>query len=354
MSDISLIAPINKLGYGVTGLNILKSLSETHTVSLWPIGQPEVCSEGDAAICRQAISNAKTFNPNAPCFRIWHQNDMAQFSGYGPRIGFPIFELDQFNDIEKHHLSSLDGIVVCSEWAASIIRDQIWPLKKVPINVAPLGVDTTIFTPTPPPDRTKTIFFNCGKWEKRKGHDVLIRAFNKAFSGTEDVELWMMCANPFNSEEENRDWHMMYSHPKVRIIPRVSTHEDVYNIMCKVDCGVFPSRAEGWNLEALEMMAIGRPIIITDYSAHTEYCSKTNARLITIINTEKAYDGKWFHGDGNWAKIDDSTIHQIAAHMKAVHAEKQANLHVYNKNGVETAQKFSWKNTINKMTEGWV
>lgn len=354
MKQINYIGPINTLGYGVASLNVLKSLSEQHQVSLWPIGQPDVQSEGDAVICRQAIQNAKKFSIDAPCFRIWHQNDMAQFAGRGSNVGFPIFELDQFNDVEKHHLASLDGIVVCSEWAASIIRKEIYPIRKVPINVAPLGVDTRIFKPTPNIRTNKTIFFNCGKWEVRKGHDILMRAFNEAFNHTDDVELWMMCSNPFNNAEENAEWHMRYAHPKVRILPRAATHKDVYNVMVQTDCGVFPSRAEGWNLEALEMMAIGRPIIITDYSAHTEYCDKKNSRLIPILETEEARDGKWFHGDGNWAKIGDQQIGLIAAHMREIHACKQAGGTYYNQAGVETAEKFSWKNTAAKMIEGWV
>ena len=40
---------------------------------------------------------------------------------------------------------------------------------------------------------------------------------------------------------------------KVRFIDRAKTQEEVYNIMAKVDCGIFPSRAEGWNLELLEL-----------------------------------------------------------------------------------------------------
>ena len=71
---------------------------------------------------------------------------------------------------------------------------------------------------------------------------------------------------------------------KVRFIDRVGTHQEVYNIMSRVDCGVFPSRAEGWNLELLELMACGKHVITTDYSAHTEFCTEENAMLIPINN----------------------------------------------------------------------
>ena len=71
---------------------------------------------------------------------------------------------------------------------------------------------------------------------------------------------------------------------KIRMIPRQKTQNDVYNIMIQTDCGVFPARAEGWNLELLEMMACGKQVIATNYSAHTEFCNPDNCRL---INTAK-------------------------------------------------------------------
>jgi hypothetical protein len=42
-----------------------------------------------------------------------------------------------------------------------------------------------------------------GKWEVRKGHDILVELFNDAFMSTDDVELWMCNHNPFYTKEEN-------------------------------------------------------------------------------------------------------------------------------------------------------
>ena len=64
--------------------------------------------------------------------------------------------------------------------------------------------------------------------------------------------------------------------------------------MAQTDCGIFPSRAEGWNLELLEMLACIKSVITTHYSAHTEFCDDVNSDLVEIKETELAYDGKWF------------------------------------------------------------
>jgi len=343
---LNLQAPINQLGYGVAGLNILKALREEGAeVSLFPIGQPQVTNEKDAHSVREAISIAQTFDPQAPCVKIWHQNQMAERIGSGKFIGFPIFELDTFNDLEKHHLNSCDHLFVCSKWAKEICLDQT-RFGEHRVHVVPLGVDTELFPPAPARQDNKTIFFNCGKWEIRKGHDIIIKAFEVVERDYPEVELWMMCSNPFNSQEENNRWHQLYNHPKVKLIPRAETQAEVYNIMSQVDCGVFPSRGEGWNLELLEMMAAGKHVITTNYSAHTEFCTQDNSTLIPITNVEPAFDGKWFFGQGNWAKVGNREV-ALLAHEMCMFAEMYKG--EQNISGIETAKTFSWQNTAREI-----
>ena len=180
--NINMLCPINQLGYGVTGLNISKALHDAkHSVALFVVGNLEA-PEPYHQDLKQMISNSRLPDWNAPCIRIWHQHDMSQFVGKGDKYGFPIFELDGFVDLELHHLSYLDYWFVTSEWSKSILTEQ---LKKVfgdkditdRIFVVPLGVDRNIFRESVS-NRKETIFYNCGKWETRKGHDILVQAFN--------------------------------------------------------------------------------------------------------------------------------------------------------------------------------
>ena len=342
---INLMSPINQLGYGVAGLNILKALQKKAEVSFFPIGQPQVTTQEDANAVRLGLSNAGHFDANAPCIKIWHQNQMAERVGSGKFIGFPIFELDTFNEVERHNLSSCHEIMVCSEWAKGVVQKHL----EQPVHVVPLGVDAELFPVAQPrtPDG-KIIFFNCGKWEIRKGHDILIEAFKRVADEISNVELWMMTTNPFNTPEENAKWYQLYNHPKVKFIPRAETQAEVYNIMSKIDCGVFPSRGEGWNLELLEMMAAGKHVFATNYSAHTEFCTEENCGLIPIQELEPAFDGKWFFGQGNWAKITDDQVDLLANMMKDFAKNYKNDI---NSAGVDTAKKFSWENTANAILE---
>lgn len=343
------MAPINQLGYGVASLNILKALQkEGVNVALSVIGQPQITIEEDAQAVKRAIESAKTFDNKAPCIKIWHQNQMAERMGSGRFVGFPIFELDTFDAVEKRQLQSCEIIFTCSRWAQKVVTDN--QVKSYyDTNVIPLGVDPTMFPAAKPNITDKTVFLNCGKWEIRKGHDVLIESFKRVAEQYDNVELWMMCTNPFNSPEEEAKWTKLYDHPKVKLIPRMPSQREVYNIMTHADCGVFPSRGEGWNLELLEMMAIGRHVIATNYSAHTEFCNEDNCGLLTIKEVEPAFDGKWFFGQGNWAKLDDESISELETQMINFHKMRSEQKDYVNQNGIETANNFSWQNTAKKI-----
>lgn len=355
LSNLSLFCPINTLSYGYVSTYILHELLKKNiNVSLHTIGmieqEPRFHSDIECGLAKQ-----KRFDYFAPCLKIFHQNCLEQWVGSGERNAFPIFELNKFNDVEKHHLNNLnvDQIIVCSEWARQIVDDQIELENDV--KVVPLGVDTSVFFPLTSRRKT-TVFFNCGKWEKRKGHDVIPEIFNKAFSPSDDVELWMMCGHGFMEDGENEIWENHYkSTPlgdKIKFIKPVKSQSEAAYIMQQTDCGIFPSRAEGWGLPILEMMACGKWVITTNYSGQTEFSNNQNALLIDIDSLELATDNKWFKNNtiGEWANIGGSQIDQAVEYMRKIHSIKRDS-NLINSNGIATARQFTWEHTVNKLLE---
>jgi glycosyltransferase involved in cell wall biosynthesis len=357
--NLNISAPINQLGYGLTGLNLSLALHELkNSVALFAIGNVEAPPQYHEDL-KQLFSNSRHPDFHAPSIRIWHQHDMTQFVGNGAKFAFPIFELDRFADLEKHHLHWLDNWMVASEWAKDVLVSQLKDIRgedyvKEHTHVIPLGVDRSIFREGIS-NKTETVFLNVGKWEVRKGHDVIVEAFNQAFNQDDNVQLLMLCDNPFYSEEENFKWERLYRTSKlgdkITIVPRQQMQQDVYNIMLQSDCGVFPARAEGWNLDLLEMMSCGKSVIATNYSAHTEFCNEENCMLVETTEMEDADDGKWFRGQGQWAALKEEQISQIADYMREVHEKKKKDELNINQAGVDTAKKFSWKNSAQKVIE---
>lgn len=349
MKNLNLFCPINGTGYGITSLNITKALSEKDLdISLFPIGNSiDVNNEQEHNLIKQLLANNARFSYSAPCLKIWHQYDLATRIGNGHYYTFPFFEVDKLNEREIHNLNYADFIFVASEWGKKVLQNN--NITK-PIYVAPLGVNMDIFNVPNNKirfEKDKYIFFHIGKWEHRKSQDILLQAFDRAFDINDNVELYLLPFNPFLNEQENQYWFNLVEQcrlkDKIKIFGRLQTQYQVAQFIDACDCGVFVSRAEGWNNEIIETMAMNKPVIATNYSAHTEYCNNKNAYLIDINETEPANDGKWFNGLGNWAKIGNSQIEQIVHYMKYVYTNRIDT----NEHGVLTAQKYSWQNTAN-------
>lgn len=346
MKKILVNSPINSTGYGITSLNIIKALDALGIeVSLFPIGnQVQINSEEDKNIIEKCINNSATFDYYAPSIKIWHQHDLASSVGKGKYHVFPFFETDKLYPREIHSINYADHVFTASNWSKEVLLKN--GITK-PITVVPLGVDTNIFKI---PDKIKIenpnyVFFHIGKWEIRKSQDFLIECFNEAFNVEDNVELWLLPHNPFLSKEEEKNWFDLVSNSKlkdkIKIYSRLPTQYHLAEWISHCDCGVFLSRAEGWNNEIPESMALNKPIITTNYSAHTEYCTNNNCYLVNIDETEPANDGKWFHGNGNWAKLGIKQLEQTVEYMKFVYKNNIRS----NPDGLTTAAKYSWNNT---------
>lgn len=353
---LNLIAPVGKTGYGVVGFNVLQTLIDMEwDICLLPRAGEVGRSDVEMQMIKFATENTNFFHYDSPCLNIWHQFDLATKLGVGEYTAWPIFELDTFDERERHHLNYPDRLIVCSEWAKRICEEN---QVKIPIEIVPLGVDLSVFNPKivqKRRDGQATVFLNAGKWEIRKGHDILGDAFNRAFSPKDNVELWLMPFNVFLTARDSQNWANLYldtpmgKEDKIKIFPWKHSQKEVAKIMSMADCGVFPSRGEGWNLELLEMMALSKPVIATNYSAHTEFCDKFNCMLIDVDEVEPAYDGKWFFEGGNWGMIGDKQVDQLISYMKQTHKKVQRSGVFTNDAGLDTAKKLTWDNVGNNL-----
>jgi len=281
----------------------------------------------------------------------------------------PIFELDRFRPVERHHLERQDHLLVNSWWAKQVLFDNA-VMPSDCISVVPLGGGRDIITNdqgemygTNAFAGQPTTFMNVGKWEVRKGHDVLIDAFCKAFTPADNVRLILACHNPCAPPEYSARWRArVLACPmagSILMCPRFDTQEELAATMRLADCGAFPARAEGWNLDAAEMLAMGKHLILTDYSAHTEWANADVARLIQVDDTEPAHDGVWFKSDlpewqgepGRWAKLGSDQVDQLVAHLREVHRLKQSWGLGFNWAGCEHMKQFTWQAAAAKVME---
>ncbi len=340
----SLIAPHSRTGYGVVGANLLDALQRRSVpVAFFAMG-PIDRSLTDNASIDSALEQQGSFPAHAPSVRIAQQFDLAMHVGHGPRVGFTIFESDAFTPRELHHMRSQDALIVCSPWARDVCFAN--GLTDRAVHVVPLGVDRRVFHEgvASAGQHNETVFLQVGKLEPRKGQRELLRAFEAAFSPSDEVRLIFACHNPFMNRGAFDDALSYFrASPMAKRITILASElesaRDVAQLMAGADCGVFPSRAEGWNLEALEMLSMGKPIIATAATAHTAYMTPANARLISIDSFEPAGGGELM---GRWPAWGASQQEQLVEQLRAVHAQRVSGSLAVNTAGIETAKAHTW------------
>ncbi len=349
---LSLISSHSRTGYGVTGAHLLRALQQRGVpVAFFPLGMVDRALAGNSQL-QQAITLQDAFRSDVPSVRLSQQFDLAMHVGRGAHVAYTIFELDTFTQRELHHLTEQDAIFVCSDWARHMCL--VNGLADKPIHIVPLGVDRSIFNERIQPRRRwpETVFMQIGKLEPRKGQLDLLRAFEAAFSSKDAVRLVLACGNPFIARDElDRQLIPFRTSPMANRITLVTgelpTQMDVAELMAAADCGVFAARAEGWNLEALEMLSMGKAVIATDYSAHTEFMHAGNARLVSIDHLEPAFTGRH---PGRWAAWQEAQHEQLVVHLRDVHTHKQQGSLTDNPEGIATARTFSWESTADALT----
>jgi len=345
MKKINIVCPVNQLGYGIVSTNIVKEIAKKLDVFLWPIGQIDK-SINDYQFFEDLNKKSDFYDKDAPSLKIWHQNDLSMHPSKGIRTALPIFELEPLQKHEVHQMNCMDIIFLPTQWAVDIaINSGV----KTKIFKTPFGVDHSIFDkPKQALNKNKFTFLNVGKWEIRKGHDILIKAFQKAFPSDNDVELIMHCDNPFLNEEERNNWESYYSSDKrIKISHRFKTQQELFELMSYADCGVFPARAEGWNMELAEMLSMGKNCIATNATAHKEFVNNEICELINVDKLVKAYDNKWFFGQGYWPNLDDNFINQFASKMAKVKNLKNN----FNKKAYDEMKKLTWEKTASLITD---
>jgi glycosyltransferase involved in cell wall biosynthesis len=159
------------------------------------------------------------------------------------------------------------------------------------------GVDHEIFKPMPVA-RTDNEFriFSGGKFEYRKGQDIVIAAFRELSKKYHNMRLVCAWHNPWpqliqsmrqSPHFDHTEWplsdkkpqaeylHLLavkqgVPHDKITVLPPLS-QADLAAVMNQTDLGVFPNRCEGGtNLVAMEYLNCGKPAALSAGTGHED------------------------------------------------------------------------------------
>lgn len=300
-----------------------------------------------------ALEKAADDTENNPGIGIGILNRMSLVSG-SFRVASTVWETSRIPEQELAHLEGIDQVWIPSQWGRSVLVDN--GIDSDRIRVIPEGVDTARFFPAPHDtsctDSRPFRFLCVGKWEQRKGIDILLRAWCQAFLPHENVELALHCHNPhLPNFQLEKALDALKLPPHAPILPSHPCHDhrmgDVYR---NSDAFVLPTRGEGWGLPVIEAMACGLPVVVTNYSAPLEYANSTNAFLIDVEQMVPVNDHHHFDADtdfGKWAQPDREHLAQL---LRYVYENREEASHRGQQAARDASENWTWRQSVSR---GW-
>ena len=158
------------------------------------------------------------------------------------------------------------------------------------VAVIPNGVDAERFRPGAAPFEIpvsrKFRFLFVGGTIYRKGIDILLTAYARAFRAGDEVTLIVkdMGGKSFYKGQTADDLFERFGrdagNPELVVIDESLSDAQMPGLYAACDCLVHPYRGEGFGMPIAEAMACGLPVIVTDGGPAKEFCGPDNAWFV--------------------------------------------------------------------------
>ncbi|MDQ7783783.1 MAG: glycosyltransferase [Desulfomonilaceae bacterium] len=244
----------------------------------------------------------------------------------------------------------LDGILVPSAFVKKALVDSG---VSIPIEIVGHGLDhfaevLKSLRRTNPRERTG--FLHISSCLPRKGVDVLLKAYSRAFGAQDPVTLTIKTfPGELNRVQDQiralKELNQQY--PDIVLINRDLEEEDLARLYLANDALVLPSRGEGFGLPLGEAMLAGIPVITTGYGGQTDFCTPENTWLVdfTLQKARSHFNQK----DSVWAEPDAK---HLELQMRAVYEGLRENSPAVRAR-TESAQAFAqsrlrWSGTVER------
>lgn len=237
-------------GYGVCGTYLLAEFAKRGTVYIDPAG--ELLPWGNDFDSLIAKNTRKlTGDVYVPLLQFPVDDFDPPCFYRGKPTALYLFSEWEITEKQKENLKRYDVLIAGSEWNAQVIRDAGFKCHAVP-----QGVDQSVFRPLPREKfKDRFVIFSGGKWEPRKGQDLVMLAAKIFHKRHPDV---LLITSWFNIWDHLRRFTADFPHYESGLC----SQNKLCELMNMTDVGVFPNRCEGGtNLVMMEYLSCGKPVI---------------------------------------------------------------------------------------------
>ena len=239
----------------------------------------------------------------------WKQQRSILESG-AYNIGYWAWELSHLPDAWLPALEKLDEI-----WAPSrFIQQAIADKADCPVVWMPLAVE---HRPTEvasrealglPEDRFLFLFFfDFRSFVSRKNPMAVVRAFEQAFSRSDDSVGLVIKTNGMSECSDAYEAFKsgdVTGDPRILWIDRVMDDREIRSLVSGCDSFVSLHRSEGFGRGLAEAMLMGKPVIATGYSGNLDFTNEENCCLVDYVLVP-VEEGEYPFGAGQlWAEAD--------------------------------------------------
>jgi glycosyltransferase involved in cell wall biosynthesis len=270
-------------------------------------------------------------------------------------VGRTMFETDRLPDGWAEACNRMDRIWVPSEFnRETFARAGVQERK---LAVIPGLIDMTPYDPAIAPLRIDGArgfnFLSLFDWTLRKGWDVLIRAYVEEFAPDEDaaliikthssmgysIEQIVEAVAAFISGTLGRDPERI---PDILFQGGNIPAPQMPALYRAADCFVLPTRGEGWGRPYMEAMAMGLPVIGTDWSGNTAFMNSLNSYLLgykVVPVPESAWRETPTYRGHRWAEPDPVHLRRL---MRQVFTDRQEAQAVGRRARAEITSRFTY------------
>lgn len=340
--------PLNNLSFGQVSYNLLREMYERgYDVAIWPTGQIDISAyeapEDFENWIASAIKNRFKKLDDRPTVKLWHLNGSQSIVGHGKKVLYTFHETDQATDAELNVASVPDAVVFSHAESVRVFKEMRPDLNAYSV---PIGFDKDLKVLNKNYLEGVTHFTLFGKLEARKNTERIIRTWIKLFGNDSKYRLSCFVDNVHLGEQNVESLRKQINGAawNVSSIPFQPLNSQMNDAYCSSDIDLTGlSLAEGFNLPAFNITALGGHSIVLNHTGHKEWATKENCLLIEPEDKEPIYDNIFFReGDefnqGNRYSISESKMEEA---MK-----ESLSLPKVNKEGLKLQEQFTYSKTL--------